>query len=135
MHNRKNVAWGLLLAVGMGLVVVLVSLGVEAALQPSLEERIAAAGERLRQKCERVDRLREEPYAGITAGLKTREEAAKEFRLADAKNEARRQALRKALEERQRAFDELCALEDDRGRRYNSWPVRLRWEVRRRTGW
>src|SRR5690242_19184027 len=123
MRYRKHLAWGAVVSVGLGLWFVLVSLWAQSARQPSLEDRIAEAGERLKQQQGRVDRLRAEPIARTSPDLETPEELAQALQLAEAKSEARRQAIRKAEEERERAFNELIALMGERGRQPDSWPV------------
>jgi hypothetical protein len=134
MRYRKYLGWGVVLCVGLGLVLGPVSLWVQLARQRSVEERIAEAGERLKYQQDRVMRLRGERPATVSGEFRTPEEQAKAIQLAEAKNQERRQAIRKAMKERDETFDELEELFRERARQYDIWPARLRRAIRRYTG-
>jgi hypothetical protein len=75
MRYRKYLGWGIVLCVGLGLVLVLVSLWVQPARQPSLEERIAEAKRRWMEHSERTRQVIDaNPPVETSVGWKTEEE-------------------------------------------------------------
>ena len=139
MRYRKNFAWGLVLAVALGLVLVLVSLWVQSAGQRSLDERVAEAEGRCKEAERHTLQVMKAnppmyPPEAPPGGWKTEEERERAWRLAWAENKAREGVIQKAADEERERRYEYAALEREQQHRNCSWPGRLRFAIRHYTG-
>jgi hypothetical protein len=127
MGHRKRVAWGLVLSLGAGLVVVLVCLWVDSAVRlKSLDDRIAQAEKGISQASARAAQLRHAPQARVTI---------EELPAREKEEQQREEAMEEAEQESMRLMTQLTAQRAERARQTNTWQARVRSAIRRYTGW